>query len=367
MPLHRLKQDEKLAKAIYKEDGRPLLQIGAVLTERLVERLEEKGVTFVYVQEPGTEDIEAEDAIDPRIRAASIKTIRENFENAGKQLALGKSVNIDDMSVSFSSIVDQVMQEILHKKEAVTLLSDVVAHDTYVFHHSLNVAVYALSLGKSLGLNQEELHKLGMGAVLHDVGKMSLPLEVLKKPGKLTDEEFQIIKHHTTAGFDILRNSHTISLLTAHCAYQHHERLDGSGYPRSLNASDIHAFAKIIAIADVFDAVTSHRSYRQAMLPHEGLEVLYSGAGTQFDQKMVETFSRTVAVYPPGLEVELNGGRTGIITQKNTGIPQRPLVRITHEEGVPVTAYEVDLSEDLSSMIVSCETALDQRTGLRGG
>ena len=118
---------------------------------------------------------------------------------------------------------------------------------------------------------------IGLGSMLHDIGKIAVSKEILLKPGKLTEEEFQVIKTHTTEGFEMLRNSYSVPLLVAHCAFQHHERLDGSGYPRGIKSKDIHDYAKVIAVADVFDAVTSNRVYRSAMLPHEGLEMLYAG------------------------------------------------------------------------------------------
>ncbi|PRO65539.1 HD-GYP domain-containing protein [Alkalicoccus urumqiensis] len=354
--------ESRLAKPIYAGDGRILLQIGARLTGRIVERLREKGITYVYVQQEGTEDLDDEGTLDPKVRAASMQVIESQFKKAAEQMALQKTVDMDAMSSSFSAIVTSVLEEVMKQKEAVSLLTDVVAYDSYIFHHSLNVTIYALSLGKTLGLNEEEMHKLGLGAVLHDIGKMSVPEEVLHKPGRLTDEEFALIQDHTTIGFEMLRKSHTLSLLTAHCAYQHHERLDGSGYPRGIGKEDIHLFARIIAIADVFDAVTSHRVYRPAMLPHEGLELLYSGAGTLFDQEMVDAFARTIAIYPVGLEVRLNGGRTGIVSALNRSLPARPVVRVFQEHGESVSPYEVDLAEELSSMIESCDTVMAQRT-----
>ena len=141
--------------------------------------------------------------------------------------------------------------------ELLSILSDVCVHDSYIFTHSVNVALYSIAVGMELKLPRNQLEDIGLGALMHDIGKVSVPQEILMKPGKLTDEEFSIIKIHAEEGFDLLRNSHTVPLLVAHCAFQHHERLDGSGYPRGISEKDIHRYAKIIAVADVFDAVTS--------------------------------------------------------------------------------------------------------------
>lgn len=143
--------------------------------------------------------------------------------------------------------------------------------------------------------------------------------------------------------------------MIAHCAYQHHERLNGSGYPRGLIGNDIHTYGKIIAIADVYDAVTSNRVYRKAMLPHEGLEILYGGAISEFEKRFVEAFKRSVAVYPNGLTIELSDGRTGVVIRQNKHICDRPVVRILKEHNEIVNnPYEVDLSKNIQIMIHSC-------------
>ena len=194
-----------------------------------------------------------------------------------------------------------------------------------------------------------------MGAILHDVGKMNIPFEILGKPGKLTEEEFEMVKKHPEYGFQLLKNIHTVSLHVAHCAYQHHERIDGSGYPRGLKGDEIHELGKIIAVADVFDAVTSNRVYRNAMLPHEGLEILYAGAGNQFEVSIVEAFRRAVAIYPMGLTVELNDDRKGVISGQNIGIGDRPIVRIIEEMGNPLQeSYEINLKNQPHLIITRC-------------
>lgn len=147
-----------------------------------------------------------------------------------------------------------------------------------------------------------------MGSLLHDIGKMMIPPEILHKPGRLTDEEFDIIKNHAKYGFDILRKQGDVPLLSAHCALQHHEKWNGGGYPRGLAGEEIHPYARALAVGDVFDALTTHRVYRRAMLPHEAMEIIYADTNSHFEQSVVETFRRTVAIYPVGVTVKLNSG-----------------------------------------------------------
>ncbi|MDG5788913.1 HD-GYP domain-containing protein [Evansella sp. AB-P1] len=358
--VHSLKENDCLGKAIYNENDSILLNQGVSLTKRMIERLKEKGVSFVYIDDKETEGIITDDVIKESTKQESIRTIKENFTNISQSLKLGKTIDMDKLSPTFSNVVNNILSDIHSNKEAVSMLSDVFCYDTYVFQHSLNVTIYSLALGKKYGLSEKQLEELGLGAILHDIGKVAIPIEVLNKEETLTFEEFALIKEHTNIGFDMLRKAHTISLLTAHCAFQHHERLDGSGYPRGIKGDDIHIYAKIIGIADVFDAVTGNRVYRKAKLPNEGLELLYSGAATMFDKEMVEAFSKTVAIYPIGLEVALSDGRMGVVSKQNGDFTSRPVIRILSEEGKQVTPYELNLMEHLSITITSCETALTQ-------
>ncbi|MFA9559870.1 HD-GYP domain-containing protein [Evansella sp. AB-rgal1] len=356
-----LRENDCIAKPIYNEHGQILLNKGYTLTSSMIHRLKEKGVTYVYIEDNTTKDIYVDDVITDRTRIESLEVIKDNFLTISKEMTLGKSIDMDKLSPSFSRIVTNILTEITSHKEAVSMLSNVFCYDSYVFHHSLNVTVYSLALGKKYGLNAKQLEELGLGAILHDIGKIAIPLEVLNKTDSLSDEEFRLIQEHSTIGFDILRKSHTIPLLTAHCAYQHHERMDGSGYPRGISGKDIHLYAKLIGVADVFDAVTANRVYRKARLPHEALEILFAGVNTLFEKDMVEAFAKTIAIYPVGLEVKLSDGRTAVVAKQNPELPSRPTVLvINNDEGEAVEPYELSLLEHLNVTIVSCETTLSQ-------
>jgi HD-GYP domain-containing protein (c-di-GMP phosphodiesterase class II) len=149
---------------------------------------------------------------------------------------------------------------------------------------------------------------LGEGAILHDIGKLFIPDEILNKNGPLTDEEFELVRRHTNDGFEVLRRKRSISLFSAHVAYQHHERLDGSGYPRRLTGDDIHEFAKAVAIVDSYDAMTSDRAYRSALPPHEAISILVRETGGKYDRDLVGRFMKLVAMYPVGSVVRLSSG-----------------------------------------------------------
>ncbi|RLQ96544.1 HD-GYP domain-containing protein [Falsibacillus albus] len=348
-----------LASAVYNQKGQVLLHENVELKAGLINRLMELDVKYVYIEDPLSNGIEVKDSVSLELRQKAIQTVESTFYGLKSQSLSEKSFLLDKNSRLFKDIISNLLEEIKNNKDLLTILTDVFTYDSYIFHHSFNVTLYTLAVGMELGLTQQKLETLGLGAILHDVGKMMIPEEILLKPGKLTEFEFEKVKKHADFGFDILRQLHTVPLIVAHCAFQHHERLDGSGYPRGIKGNDMHEYAKIIAVADVFDAVTSNRVYRGAMLPHEGLEVLYAGAGTLYDTAVVDAFRRSVAIYPTGMTVVLNDGRKGIVASQNAGLTERPIVRIIEEEGSQLTKpYEVDLKVNLDLVIQDCEVDL---------
>ncbi len=349
-----------LAKAVLSDKGVVLVSDGVALSEKLLARLGDLGVTYIYVKDPRTDDIESGSSIDAAMKRKAVASIEETFTQIKKGNKLSDSIIIEKSSKSFKKIIRDLVQQINDNKDLFGILADVCTYDSYIFSHSLNVTLYSLAIGIELKLKPQELDMLGIGAILHDVGKMKVPSEILFKTGKLTEEEFAEIQKHAEAGFEILRRVHTLPLLAAHCAYQHHERLNGSGYPRRLVEEEIHLFAKIIAVADVFDAVTSNRVYRGAMLPHEGLEILYAGSGKQFDTAVVEAFRRSVAVYPAGMMIHLNDGRSGVVVRQNKGVSDRPVVRILEKEGLPVEPFDLDLAEELTVIVTGCEMRMPE-------
>ncbi|MCK1994313.1 HD-GYP domain-containing protein [Peribacillus muralis] len=345
----------RLGKNIHNERGHILLREGLTLTQKMIDRLVSLNVPFVYIQDSRTDDIIPMPPVSGKLRREAITTIESTFQNMKNKINLDASFTIEQANVKFTQLVRSIMKELKSNKELMTLLADVYTYDDYIFTHSFNVTLYTLAIGMELNINEKNLETLGLGAILHDVGKMLVPLDILRKPGKLTEQEFEQIQKHADYGFHLIKNIHTISLIVANCAYQHHERLDGSGYPRGIKGDEIHYYGKIIAVADVFDAVTSNRVYRKALLPHEGLEILYAGAGKKFDNTIIEAFRRAVAIYPNGLSVELNDGRKGVVSAQNEGIGDRPMIRILEENGEKIKEpYEVDLNKNLNLLIMKC-------------
>ncbi|GEA18005.1 MAG: hypothetical protein PWR22_1185 [Moorella sp. (in: firmicutes)] len=199
--------------------------------------------------------------------------------------------------------------------------------DPYSARHSLNVTVLATLLGLKLGLSQKELLVIGVGAMLHDVGKLEVPPEVLLKPGKLTAEEFALIKRHPQAGYERLEG--VVSEAVRRVARDHHERCNGSGYPKGLRWEELSLAARCVAIADVYDAVTTDRCYRPRYLPHEGMELLMvESTMGNLDLKLVRVFLQAIASYPVGTTVRLTTGEIARVIAQEPEVPMRPVVEV---------------------------------------
>jgi HD-GYP domain-containing protein (c-di-GMP phosphodiesterase class II) len=339
-----------LGKTIYSEGGRVLLREDIELRESYIERLRLCNISEIYIKDDISEGIVINDVIDERTRVEAKVLVKSIMEDCKKN----SRINSDAAKV----MVDKIIDELLLNRDVLVNLSDIKTTDDYTFAHSVNVCILSLMAGAKLGLNQLRLKDLGVGALLHDIGKVSIPEEIIKKPGKLTDEEYEIIKQHTVLGHNALKADMDIRISSAHIALAHHERYDGSGYPFGLKGENIHQFARIVAIADVYDALTSDRVYHEKMKAHEAVELLTTVGMNQFDREILQVFIKNIALYSLGTGVLLDNGEKGIVVDCNKDLPARPVVRIVYRaNGERVRTYEeVDLAKKLNFFIVdSCE------------
>ncbi|TJY41496.1 HD-GYP domain-containing protein [Cohnella pontilimi] len=357
LPLSLCRPGMKLAKTIFSDDGMVLLAQGKELSASFIKRLGDLGFGVVYIEDPRLEGVEVPELITEETQRKAIAAIRTAFKEFTEQPGRRSSVTYPYVGRSMRQMMSTIMDELSRNRDGMIMLMNMHSLDHYLYSHSLNVCVYSTILGMAYGLENDQLMTLGLGAMLHDIGKTQIPIEVLVKPGKLSDEEFRQIKRHTELGFQLLKDEPNIPLLAAHCAFQHHERLNGTGYPRGLKSDEIHEYAKLIAIADSYDAMTSHRVYRNAMMPHEAVEALYAGSGTLYDTKMLGLFRDKVAIYPIGVGVRLSTGHSAVVVDINSAYAQRPIVRVlTDEHGTDLREpYDMDLSKHLSVMVAEIE------------
>lgn len=352
--VNRLRAGMRLGKKIYNDEGLILLADGVELTDPLIRQLMKLDIGYIYIQDAVTEDIEIPGMLQDETRNEALKVIRTQFQSMAN--VSGMSKGFYHLDKKFSKMMDTILDDLSSLQDPMIMLLDMNTTDNYLYVHSLNVCLYTLVMGIAHGYSREELRVIGMGAMLHDIGKTQIPMKIVQKPGGLTDEEFRHMRAHTEIGFRILKDEPNIPLLVAHCAYQHHERINGSGYPRGLKGEQIHEYAKWLGIADSYDAMTSNRVYKKAMLPHQAVESLYVGSGTLYEQRQLQLFRDRVAIYPIGLPVKLSTGQSGIVVKVNPGLPHRPIIRILEDqEGQPLQPFDIDLAHSLSVVITEVD------------
>lgn len=344
---YNLKAGMVVAKALYNAEGQLLLNKDVVLTESYINRLKELGISGIYIEDSISQGIVIKDVIAEETRKSAMTFVKSTME----QMKSSKHIDVQKAR----EIVDSIIDELLDSPEMLVNLQDIRAKDEYTFGHSVNVSVLSLMMGIALGYDRMKLRELGTGTLLHDIGKVCIPDSILKKPGKLTKEEFDEIKRHTVYGYQMLKENGNISGYSCYVALCHHERPDGKGYPFGLKDDHIHQFAKITAICDVYDALTSERVYRKKMKIPDAVEYLKSMAMSQFDYDLVKVFLRFIALYPVGSGVILNTGQKAIVVRNNPEMPNRPVVRVIGEKQ-DESYKELDLMKHLSVFIVdTCE------------
>jgi putative nucleotidyltransferase with HDIG domain len=246
------------------------------------------------------------------------------------------------------TMVDGLAQAVSQNRRALLALSTLKNYDNYTFTHMVNVSILTMGQARALGIDGPLLREFGLAALMHDIGKVKTPLEILNKPDKLTDAEFAIMKRHTVEGAEILRNTPEIPTLAPVVAFEHHLRLSGAGYPDGVVRPSLNLCTMICSIADVYDAMRSQRKYQQAHPSDRILAVLKANDGRHFDQHLVRRFSQLIGIYPVGNLVRLNTGEIAVVTAIYAPDPRRPQVRVlTDRAGTRLeTTYEVELWHD---------------------
>ncbi|GEB30656.1 MULTISPECIES: HD-GYP domain-containing protein [Brevibacillus] len=355
--LRQVQPGMKLGRTVFTEDGKVLLGVGMQLTERLISGLQRSGVDSVYIDDPRTEDIVVEEVIRPQTRQIAVEVIEKTIKQITNSNKLARKISLKEMGLHFQRAFSSILDDLMQNKQMVGHLTTISSHSPSLYHHSVNVAVLATAVGMSIGYNRTQLMNLGVGAMLHDIGKVSLPEELLQKKERWNAEEQEIAKQHTTLGFNLLRKQHDISLMSAHVCLQHHERLNGSGYPQGLVGKQIHEFAQIVGICDIYDSLTSPRPWRKRYMPQDAVEYLLGSGGHLFEHHLVNAFIKHIAIFPIGSSVVLNTGETGVVSRVDPDYSHRPTVRILRDgRGNDVIApYDLNLKENIRLFIIGFE------------
>jgi uncharacterized domain HDIG len=225
-------------------------------------------------------------------------------------------------------LVENFIESVFRNETAAVTLFKLRGFDEYTYTHSINVSILAVLLGKHLELDKPTLLRLGLAGMYHDVGKAKIAENILNKPGKLTAAEFKIMQGHTLEGYKIMAAQEDVDQDILRAVVEHHERHDGSGYPRGLTDEQVGRFSRIISVVDVYDALTSRRVYKDAMAPAKALGMMYQWREKDFPHQAIESFIRCIGVYPVGSFVKLSGGEYGIVATANPLKPTKPEIKI---------------------------------------
>lgn len=290
-------------------------------------------------------------SINQQIRREAISNIHSLADNF---IDSSKGVQKSDVE-AIGNTAQDLIDSLSSHKDILINIADIKMYDDYTYHHSLSVAIMSIAIGMELGLTNQMLNELGLAGLLHDIGKVAIPIEIINKPGKLTPEEFNIVKMHPIHAAKHLHERNLVNDNVYNGIVGHHEKLDGSGYPNKLSGTQIHPYARILAVADVYDALTSNRPYRTPSPPNEAIEFVMGGMGTHFDERVVHAFLRKVAPYPTGSKVKLSNGQTAIVMKNYPDQPLRPMAAVVGGDKV------YDLSCDLNCLNIVVTELLEEK------
>ena len=286
-----------------------------------------------------------------RLRVRSAQTMRGLFGEA----RLGKAIDAD----ACSTLVNEVAESIDRHPDAFRSLARLKTADEYTYMHSVTVCALMVSLSRELGLDEPQCREAGLAGMLHDLGKAVMPQDILNKPGKLTPEEFEIIKQHPRRGYEMLLDAKSLPAGVLDVCLHHHERFDGTGYPDRLAAEGISVFARMGAICDVYDAVTSNRPYKSGWDPAYALTQMASWQG-HFDRAIFKSFIRCIGIYPTGSLVRLRSGKLAVVVEQNPQALTKPRVKVffSTKSGEPIRPEILDLAAaDARDQVESLEPA----------
>ncbi|MFA5576960.1 MAG: HD-GYP domain-containing protein [Tissierellaceae bacterium] len=304
---------------IDQKSGAVLVPEGMALTKSLIDKLKGNRVSSLIIREEEVpEGIKNEDFTKEYSKMA------ESFDDVFEKAMQNGEIKTDQVMHQMEGFVEEISKE----SDILTQMRLMKKTDDYTFNHSLGVSILALTLGKWLGYSQEQIEELAIAGLFHDIGKLRIPMDIVKKPGKLTEEEFELMKKHSFYGYEMLLRTNEFSNGILLGVLQHHEKVDGTGYPNGVKADKIHDYGKILAICDIYHALTSNRVYKDKDSPLTVADYLKKESFVSLDPYMTQVFLKNISKFYVGNKVLLSDGTTGLIVYIHPQDENRPIVQV---------------------------------------
>lgn len=338
--INKLEKGMVLARSLYDERCEVVYHEGAKINGGLLEKIKKAGYPGAYVLDALSDEIVPEPFLNEDVHMNVVRAARRFVEMAESDARDDVHVTVEEQR----AIVIPVIEELQARPNLMFEAIDIKPYAGYDYYHATMVMILSIAIGIRQRMNATQLYELAIAALLHDIGTVFLPPDLLNRPGRLTDEEFEMMKDHVRKGSDYLQ--HNFSLPASAClgALQHHENYDGTGYPGKLKRKNISSYGRIIAITDVYDALVSKRSYRAAMYPQQALDVVQQHSDRKFDPDIVEALESIVAPYPSGVQVKLKTGEECIVAKNYPDDMARP--KLVPSKCKPSQRYFINLHSD---------------------
>lgn len=326
LPIELINPGMKTADVVFNKEGNVMLWDDVALDSLTIQRLKNVGIDELYVQIDQPEEMSRfnYDEDSPE----RFKAEYENDLNSTKQMfqsiSSGRRIDIE----ATDNIVNSIVKKSESNRNIIDTITEVRSIDEYTYYHSINVSMLCMIIGKWLRLDEYHIRNLTQAGLLHDIGKSKIPLQVLNKPGKLTDDEFKEMKRHSEYGYNIVRESEEVPPEVAKAILTHHEKEDGSGYPMGLTGNKLNLYSKIITVSDIFDAMTANRSYKSKDTPFKVFELMQHGSFGVLDPIVLNVFLDNITTYYLGAKVLLNTGESGVVVFMNKANFARPVVQV---------------------------------------
>ncbi len=353
--LNEIELGKITSEDIFSRDGHLLIREGTIISYELVSKLKKHKIKYRDLLVDVAERYKEPDLIEEEQMDTSINAVKNVFEDVmdTTKVTTESAIPADNIEL-VKKVVDALMETLSSTGDLLYKVQEIMNVDDYTYRHSVNVTILTILTAKAMGYVEKEIKEIALGALIHDIGKTLIPNNLIKKTSKLTSEEVEIMKDHPQLGYDLVKNIDDLPNSAKQIVHMHHEKMDGSGYPRGISGLEIPRYVRLVTVCDMYDAMTTTRSYRKRMPLHTALEILMRDSVYKIDPEVYRQMTANLCLYPKGLGTILSDGRIGIISEYRHSNPTRPVIQIVDFEinTGHVDIQEVDLQIDKTIFIV---------------